>query len=70
MLDTNNTWRLVKVDSLSAATTYAMLDAILAGEDVPGQTEVLHRPEVKGWHRDSEYSWTVRYCRYLDIVDI
>ena len=60
----------MKVDSLSAATTYAMLDAILAGEDVPGQTEVLHRPEVKGWHRDSEYSWTVRYCRYLDIVDI
>ena len=59
----NDTWRLVKVDSETATTTYDMLEAIKLGITVPGQTEVLYRPDIKGWHEDSTYSWTVRYDR-------
>ena len=57
----NDTWRLVKVNSETATTTYDLYSAIMSGADVAGQTEVLYRPGVKGWHEDSVYSWTVRY---------
>ena len=66
----NDTWRLVKVDSESAASSFNMTQAILGGVTVAGQTEVLYRPGVKGWQEDSVYSWTVRHQPSLSSLAI
>ena len=49
------------MESESAASSFNMTQAILGGVTVPGQTEVLYRPGVKGWRENSTYSWTVRH---------
>ena len=66
----NDTWRLVKVNSESAASSFNMTQAILGGVTVPGQTEVLYRPDIKGWQEDSVYSWTVRHQPSLSSLAI
>ena len=38
-----------------------MMMAIIFGEDTPGQTEVLYRSDVKGWHMDSIYTLSINY---------
>ena len=38
-----------------------MSAALLSGEDVPGQTEVVHRAGVRGWS-PSGYSWTLSHA--------
>ena len=65
-----DSWRLVKVASDTATTTYDMHQAITSGDDVPGQTEVLYRPDIKGWQEDSVYSWTVRHQPSLSSLAI
>ena len=49
------------MESESAASSFNMTQAILGGVTVPGQTEVLYRPDIKGWREESVYSWTVRH---------
>ena len=56
-----DTWRLVKVSSNTSLTSFNMSLALLSGEDVAGQTEVLHRPGVRGWP-PSGYSWSLRHA--------
>ena len=60
----------MKVESDTATTTFDMRDAILQGVDIMGHTEVLHRPNVKGWVEESEYSWTVRHQPSLNTLAI
>merc|ERR1712110_201493 len=67
---TNNDWRLVKVESETGLTSYNMTAAILSGVDVAGQTKVVYRPEVSGWNRDKVYSWRVRYQPTLKDLEI
>ena len=66
----NDSWRVVRVDSETAITTFDLRTAIISGADVPGQTEVQHRPGVKGWQEDSVYSWTVRHQPSLSSLAI
>ena len=66
----NDTWRVVRVDSETAKTTFDLRSAIISGADVPGQTEVLHWPGVKGWREESVYSWTVRHQPSLSSLAI
>ena len=69
--ETNNDWRLVKVESETGKTSVNMTAAILSGLDVDGQTKVVYRPGVKGWNKDKVYSWRVRYqptLKYLMIT--
>merc|ERR1712110_1284687 len=68
--ETNNDWRLVKVESETGPTSYNMTAAILSGVDVEGQTKVVYRPGVKGWNRDKVYSWRVRYQPTLKDLEI
>ena len=56
-----DTWRLVKVSSDTSITSFNMSLALLSGEDVAGQTEVLHRPGPRGWP-PSGYSWSLRHA--------
>ena len=65
-----DTWRLVKINSETATTTYDLYSAIMSGVTVAGQTEVLYRPGVKGWQEDSVYSWTVRHQPSLSSLAI
>ena len=59
IVNENAPWRVVKVASETATTTNDMMNAILSGEDTPGQTEVLYRSDIKGWHEDSIYSMSI-----------
>ena len=63
-------WRVVKVASESAAETKDMMNAILSGEDTPGQTEVLYRSDIKGWHEDSIYSTSINYQPSINTLEI
>ena len=68
--ETNNEWRVVKVESETGKSSVNMTAAILSGVDVEGQTKVIHKPGVKGWYMDKVYSWTVKYqptLKYLMI---
>ena len=51
----------MKVSSNTSMTSFNMSLALLSGEDVAGQTEVLHRPGVRGWS-PSGYSWSLRHA--------
>ena len=57
----NDTWRLVKVSSETSTSSSEMMRAIYSGVDVPGQTSILYRPEIKGWNKDHAYSWSLKY---------
>ena len=63
-------WRLVKVESETAATTNDMMKAIQSGEDTPGQTEVLYRSDIQGWHKDSIYSMSINYQPSINTLEI
>ena len=58
------------MESKSAASSFNMTQAILGGVTVPGQTEVLYRPDIKGWREESVYSWTVRHQPSLSSLAI
>jgi len=63
-LHTNpNEWRLVEVDSETANESSNMTLAIVNGDSVPGQTEVVFKPEgAEGFlFKGTVYSWTIRY---------
>ena len=64
-----DTWRLVKVSSDTSITSFNMSLALLSGEDVAGQTEVLHRPGPRGWS-PSGYSWTLTISPSTSSIDI
>ena len=64
-----DTWRLVKVSSDTSITSFNMSLALLSGEDVAGQTEVLHRPGVRGWS-PSGYSWSLTIVPSTSSIDI
>merc|ERR1712157_599239 len=56
--------------SESATETQDMMNAILSGEDTPGQTEVLYRSDIKGWHEDSIYSMSINYQPSINTLEI
>ena len=47
-----------------------MVKAIMSGEDTPGQTKVLYRSAVKGWHEDSIYSMTIKHQPSINSLDV
>ena len=49
------------MSSQTSDHSFAMSSALLSGEDVPGQTEVVHRPGARGWS-PSGYSWTLSHA--------
>ena len=63
-------WRVVKVASETATKTFDMIEAILSGENTPGQTEVLYRSDIKGWHEDSIYSMSINYQPSINTLEI
>ena len=63
-------WRLVKVDSNSSVNSFDMVRAIRSGVDVPGQTKVLYRSQIRGYSKAANYSWTVAYRQSLNSLDI
>ena len=67
----NNTWRIVEVDSETAASSYDMSAAILSGKDVDDQTKVLHRVEDQfGWKAGVAYTWSVRHQPSLNSLTV
>ena len=63
-------WRIVKVASETANQSNEMMKAIMSGEDTPGQTEVLYRSDIKGWHEDSIYFMSINYQPSINTLDI
>ena len=60
----------MKVASDTGSKTDDMMLAILSGEDIPGQTEVLYRSDIKGWHEDSIYTMKINYQPSLNSLEI
>ena len=57
----DDTWRLVKVSSSTSDSSFSLSLALLSGESVAGQTEVVHRAGARGWS-PSGYSWTLSHA--------
>ena len=54
-------WRILLVNSTTGSSDNLLLNAILSGSSVPGQTEVLHTWPGKHWQSGLTYGWEVTY---------
>ena len=60
----------MKVVSETSVNSFDLARAIRSGVDVPEQTEILYRSEIKGWELDSIHSWTVTHRQSLNSLDL